>query len=271
MAVLLFFLGHHYFSLFFQTFFQHRYAAHAAFRMSKGWERFFYVITWIMQGSSYLSPRAYALMHRLHHAYADTDKDPHSPLFSKNLMDMMMKTWRYYAAVYDGSMPIEENYKKNVPDWKFMDKVGHSWASRIFWVGVYIWFYVTFATSPWMYLLIPIHMFMSPVHGAVINWYAHKYGYENFEMKNTSENLFPVDLLMLGEGYHNNHHKHASRANFGSRWHEIDPVYPFILLFDKLHIIRLNKSMPDAIMGVNRLERDAETFAAEKKDKDMVA
>src|ERR1044071_2537359 len=121
MAVLLFFLGHHYFSLFFQTFFQHRYAAHAAFRMSKGWERFFYVITWIMQGSSYLSPRAYALMHRLHHAYADTDKDPHSPSYSKNLMDMMLKTWKYYVGIYDGSIPVEPQYKKNVPDWKFMD------------------------------------------------------------------------------------------------------------------------------------------------------
>ena len=30
---------------------------------------------------------------------------------------------------------------------------------------------------------------------------------------------------MLGEGYHNNHHKFGGRANFGGvRWHEIDVV-----------------------------------------------
>jgi len=31
---------------------------------------------------------------------------------------------------------------------------------------------------------------------------------------------------MMGESYHNNHHKYGSRANFGGiRWHEIDPTY----------------------------------------------
>ena len=45
---------------------------------------------------------------------------------------------------------------------------------------------------------------------------------------------------MMGESYHNNHHKNGSRANFGGvRWHEIDPTYQVIRLLDKLHIIRL--------------------------------
>jgi stearoyl-CoA desaturase (delta-9 desaturase) len=47
------------------------------FTMSKAWEKFFYILSWIFQGSSYLSPRAYGIMHRMHHAYADTEKDPH--------------------------------------------------------------------------------------------------------------------------------------------------------------------------------------------------
>jgi Fatty-acid desaturase len=244
-AILLFFFGHHYFSLFFQTFFQHRYGAHGAVKMTKGWERFFFVCTYIMQGSSYLSPRAYAIMHRLHHAHTDTELDPHSPSYSKNLMDMMLKTWRYYADVYSEKIVVEDKYKKNVPDWRLMDRIGHSWASRIFWVAFYIGFYVAFAPSAWFYLLIPIHMFMSPVHGAIINWYAHKYGYENFEMKNTSENLLHVDFLMLGEAYHNNHHKRASSPNFGYRWYEVDPVYPVILLFSKLGIVTINKPGPE--------------------------
>lgn len=242
MAIVLFFLGHHYFSLFFQTFFQHRYAAHAAFKMSKGWERVFYVLTYIAQGSSYLSPRAYGIMHRVHHAYTDTEKDPHSPSYSKGVWDMMIKTWRIYAGIYDGSYPVEDRFKKNVPDWKRMDRIGHSWASRVFWVLVYFGFYYTYAPTPWLYLLVPIHVFMSPIHGAVINWYAHRYGYRNFRMKNTSENLFHIDLLMLGEAYHNNHHKFASRVNFGYRWHEIDPVYPVILLLEKIGVIHRNKN-----------------------------
>jgi stearoyl-CoA desaturase (delta-9 desaturase) len=151
-------------------------------------------------------------------------------------------------------MEIQPRFKKNVPDWKLIDKIGHSWASRIFWVGVYTAFYVVYAPSAWFYLLIPIHVFMSPVHGAIINWYAHKYGYENFEMKNTSENLLHVDFLMLGESYHNNHHKRASNINFGYKWHEIDPVYYAILLFKALGIVQVNKPAPEIVMADHELE-----------------
>lgn len=244
MPVLIFFLAHWYLSLFPQTFFQHRYAAHGAFKMSKGWEKFFFILTYLMQGSSYLSTRAYAVMHRMHHAYADTELDPHSPSYSTGLWDMMIKTWRTYAGIYDGSIPVEKKFTKNVPDWPLMDRIGHSWASRVVWVALYIGFYVQFATAWWMYLLIPIHIFMSPVHGAVINWFAHKFGYKNFILKNTAENLLVVDVLMLGESYHNNHHKFASNPNFGYKWHEIDPVYYIILLFGKLGIVKLAKYNP---------------------------
>jgi stearoyl-CoA desaturase (delta-9 desaturase) len=96
LVLLLFFVAHWYLSLFAQTFFLHRYAAHRMFTMSWGWERFFYVFTYVAQGSSFLSPRAYGIMHRLHHAYADTEHDPHSPGFSRNLFDMMWKTKTIY-------------------------------------------------------------------------------------------------------------------------------------------------------------------------------
>jgi len=39
-----------------------------------------------------------------------------------------------------------------------------------------------------------------------------------------------IDVLMQGESHHNNHHKRPSSTNFGNCWHEIDPVYPVILL-----------------------------------------
>ena len=80
----------------------------------------------------------------------------------------------------------------------------------------------------------------SPIHGAIINWFAHVYGYRNFEVGDTSKNFLPVDFLMMGESYHNNHHKYGSRANFGGiRWHEIDPTYQVIKVLDKLNVIKL--------------------------------
>jgi stearoyl-CoA desaturase (delta-9 desaturase) len=241
MSVLVFFITIWYLSLFSQTFFQHRYAAHGAFRMTKFWERFFFIFTYITQGSHYMSPRAYAIMHRLHHAHTDTELDPHSPNFSSNIFSMMWRTKKIYTEIYKGNTVVEEKYLKNLPEWPAFDRWASSSLSRILWGGVYIAFFVFFATSPWLYLLLPVILAMGAFHGAIINWFAHKFGYKNFKLKNTSENLFMVDVLMLGESYHNNHHKRPSSINFGYRWHEIDPIYPVILLLNWLHVITIPK------------------------------
>src|SRR5271154_7067029 len=117
MIILIFFLAHWYLSLFSQTFFQHRYAAHSAFTMSRGWERFFYLFAYVTQGSSFMSPRAYAIMHRMHHAYTDTEKDPHSPSYDDNVFKMMWRTKNIYTDILHERTPIEERFLKNVPNW----------------------------------------------------------------------------------------------------------------------------------------------------------
>lgn len=239
MPILVFFVLHWYLSLLMQTFFLHRYAAHKMFTMNAFWEKFFYWCTYLFQGSSFLSPYAYGVMHRLHHAYADTEKDPHSPSYSKNLFDMMWKTKNFYNMIVHKKDAIEEKFKRNVPYWTFMEKLGDTWMSRLGWGILYILFYVEFATEWWMYLLLPIHFLMGPVHGAIINWFAHIYGYTNFKVGDTAKNLLPIDFLMMGESYHNNHHKFGGRANFGIKWHEIDPTYPFIKLLSLFNIIKL--------------------------------
>jgi len=241
MVILIFFLSLWYASLFFQTFFQHRYAAHGAFKMNKFWERCFFIFTYIAQGSSYMSPRAYAIMHRMHHAYTDTEKDPHSPRFSKNLFSMMWRTRNIYKSIFQEKFDVEPQFSKNLPDWKWFEKWANSTPSRVLWAVIYLAIFICFASSAWLFLLFPIVLSMGAFHGAVINWFAHKYGYTNFRLKNTSQNLFSVDILMLGESYHNNHHKHPSSVNFGKRWHEVDPVYPCIRFLNWLHVITIVK------------------------------
>jgi len=208
--------------------------------MSKAWERFFFIVAYITQGSSYMSPRVYAIMHRIHHAYTDTEHDPHSPSYDKNLFTMMWRTSTTYVNIMYGHVKVEDRFTKNVPDWRWLDRWGNTWWSRILWTAFYVWFYITFAPSPWLYLLIPVHVAMGPVHGVIINWFAHKYGDVNFETDNTSKNLFKVDLLMMGEGYHNNHHKYPSRSNFAARKGEFDPTYPLIALLKRCRIIKLS-------------------------------
>ena len=79
---------------------------------------------------------------------------------------------------------------------------------------------------------------MAPVHGAIINWFGHVYGYVNFKMKNTGKNLFPFDFLMMGEGYH----KNGNNANFGLKWHEIDFTFLIIKALDTFGFISLKKN-----------------------------
>lgn len=239
-VILAFFVAHWYLSLFFQTFFLHRYAAHKAFTMSKTTEKVFFVLTWIFQGSNYLSPYGYGVMHRLHHAYADTPDDPHSPTYDETIFKMMWKTKTIYSGITNGEFEVEEKFKKGVPRWDSFDKFARSWVSRLMWGTIYTLVYIQFATVWWLWLFLPMQYLLSPIHGAIINWFAHKYGYVNFKVSDTSKNFLPFDFLMMGESYHNNHHKHGSRANFGGfRWHEIDPTYLVIRLLDKVGVIKL--------------------------------
>jgi len=215
--------------------------------MNKFWERAFFILSYITQGSSYMSPRAYAIMHRMHHAYTDTEQDPHSPSFSKNIFAMMWRTRNIYVKIFEGTMEIEPRFLKNLPGWPAFDRWANSTMSRLLWALVYVAIFVVYAHSPWVYLLLPVVLSMGAFHGAVINWFAHKYGYRNFRLRNTSENLFTVDFLMLGESYHNNHHKYPSSPNFGVRWHEVDPMYPVIRFLSWLHIIHLPKLVPHPV------------------------
>jgi stearoyl-CoA desaturase (Delta-9 desaturase) len=243
MALFLFFIGIWYTSLFFQTFFQHRYAAHRAFTMSKGWERVFFILTYIFQGPSYLSPRTYAIMHRIHHAYTDTEQDPHSPSFSKNIFSMMWRTWKIYAGIDNGTIAVEERFTRQLPDWPAFDKWASSSLSRSLWAIIYTLVFIWLAPNLWYLFLLPFTFIMGPLHGAVVNWFAHKYGYINYKLKNTATNLLFIDFLMMGESYHNNHHKHPSDINFGKRWHELDPTYPVIKLLAWCKVIKLEKQV----------------------------
>jgi stearoyl-CoA desaturase (delta-9 desaturase) len=243
MTIILFIIILWYSGLFFQTFFLHRYAAHQSFNISRLGEKLCYVFTFITQGSNYLSPYAYGVMHRMHHAYADTEKDPHSPKYDPSLFAMMWRTKNIFSDILARRVAVEEKFTKNVPQWNTFDRFASSWFARLSWGVGYTLFFYFFATAWWQWLLLPVAYFMAPIHGVIINWFAHKYGYRNFKVSDTSRNLLHFDWLMMGEAYHNNHHKYGSRPNFGGiRWHEIDVTYIIMVLLDKIGLIKLKRA-----------------------------
>lgn len=209
--------------------------------MRKGWEKVFYMLSFLFQGSSYLSPRAYAIMHRMHHAFADTSEDPHSPRYDANPFDMMWRTRTVYNRIFERVTKVDPKFLKDLPDWAAFDKFASHSIIRLLWIAAYILVYILLDAHWWLFPLIAIHAVMGPFHGVIINWFAHSIGYINFRMKDTSRNLFPVDLLMWGEGLHNNHHKFSGRANFGVRKFEFDPLYPIIRLLAWAGVVQLRR------------------------------
>jgi stearoyl-CoA desaturase (Delta-9 desaturase) len=241
MAIPIFIISHWFLSLFSQTFFLHRYGAHRMFTMNPFWEKTSYIMTFIFQGSSFLNPRAYAVLHRWHHAFSDTDKDPHSPVFFKNIFSMMKFTYKVYSDVLESRISVEPRFLAHLIEWKWLDWLGNQWFMRILWGTAYVMFYFFFipAGCEWMYILLPVHFLMGPIHGAIVNWCGHKYGYTNYDNRDHSKNTFWWDFFLLGELFQNNHHKYPMRTNFATRWFELDGAYPVIRLLSLLKIIKM--------------------------------
>jgi stearoyl-CoA desaturase (delta-9 desaturase) len=211
------------------------------FKMELFWERFFYLVLLISQGSSFLNPRAYAILHRMHHAYSDTEKDPHSPHFFKDVFGMMIATKNMYMNYLQFKIQPEPAFQGNYPEWPIVDKIGNSWAWRIACGLFYIGFYVAFANHWWMFILLPVHFLMGPLHGAIVNWCGHKYGYSNHDNDDHSKNSLPWDFLLMGELFQNNHHKKPNSPNFATKWWEFDPTYPVMKVLHWVRIIKIRK------------------------------
>ena len=237
MVVFIFLFLHWYLSLFFQTVFLHRYASHNMFKLSPIIEKIFFFLTFLFQGSSFLQPAAYGVMHRRHHAFADTPKDPHSPIYNNSILSFNWTTVVEYRRLVEEFKWGERN-EKDLPRWPIMERIAESPFTRITFIFLYFLFYLKYSTETWQYSLLSVHILMGPIHGFIVNWFGHKIGYRNFnKLKDNSKNTLPLDILMMGELYQNNHHKYPNNLNFSCKWYEIDFGYWSTRMLRKLRII----------------------------------
>ena len=134
-------------------------------------------------------------------------------------------------------------------------------ARRRGWRG-YTAFYFAFATQWWMWALLPFHFVMGPVHGAIVNWCGHKYGYRNFNSDDVSRNMLFVDVLTMGELFQNNHHKFGMSPNFAVRAFELDPTFQIIKVLVKLGVVDITGSQvtrwkPEDAVAIRKARREA--------------
>jgi|SRR5690242_1132255 stearoyl-CoA desaturase (delta-9 desaturase) len=238
MTIPVFFTLHWYVAYFLQALFHHRYAAHNHVTMSAISEKMFFICCFLVHGSSYMSPYVYGIMHRVHHKHADEPLDPHSPHIEPNFFRLMLLTRNNYQKFFHSKIIVGESMKKNLPEWNSFEKLVHNWFTRSCWIIGYTCIYIVFATDWWMFLLLPITISMAAFQGNVVNWWAHKFGYSNYRLANSSKNMMPVDVFFIGDAYHNNHHKFPGKVKNSHRWFETDLIFHIMNCMHYLHIIR---------------------------------
>lgn len=170
--------------------------------------------------------------HRIHHAFTETEKDPHSPRGGT--------FWAHMGWIFQGTAQnqTEETQWRYAPD-LMKDKV-HVFMSSYYWVTPIIAAVILFAIGGFSMVLWGI--FLRQVIGWHSTWLVnsatHLWGTRRFETKDDSRNNGLIAALTFGEGWHNNHHANPRSAKHGLTWYEFDVNWLQIKALEKIGLAK---------------------------------
>lgn len=198
----------------------HRYYSHKSFEFRYPFLKHFFTVIAVLAGRG--SPLGWVYLHRQHHAYSDTDKDPHSPKY----LGYKLFGFSHYKK--------QEEHKMQVFLVKDMMSKTQLFIHK--WYILIISAFTIFLGSISIELLYfgwVLPALLIQLSQSNFNYFGHTYGYINHTTPDDSKNnmfLFPI---ILGEAWHNNHHGDPKNATTTVRRFEIDPVYWFIKLIKR--------------------------------------
>jgi stearoyl-CoA desaturase (Delta-9 desaturase) len=153
----------------------------------------------------------WAATHTKHHAQADREGDPHSPMegFFHSHIGWMFKDREADPTVYARHLLTD-------PMVLFV--------SRTFFVWVGLSLLLPFVLGGWSGLLWGglVRIFLTHHITWSVNSVCHTFGRRAFETTDRSRNEWMVGLLAFGEGWHNNHHAFPRSAFHGLHWWQVD-------------------------------------------------
>ena len=185
----------------------HRYYSHKSFKAGK-WFEYAVNILGIFSGAG--PAMTWAGTHRQHHAYSDTENDPHSHSI-KGKWSVYVNTWGY-------GFKIKRRFIKRL----LSDPLLRWFYNHYFKLNVIIIVLFTIIDP-----MLMIFGYAMPVvfafHGyGLLNILGHKGAQPN--------NNWVANILTAGEGWHENHHKRAGDYRIGREWWQFDPTKWFIKL-----------------------------------------
>ncbi len=151
-------------------------------------------------------------VHREHHRYTDTEKDPHSPYFKSRL--------RIHFLSYFNSFKIQ--YATDLIRTK-----EHVFFAKYYWHFNGIILLLLFLIDPsWLSFWIAV-LGINIIKMHTINSLSHNTPKFLIPIANTDTSSNSILLALLninsGEAWHKNHHQDPKNWNFGRKWYEIDP------------------------------------------------
>jgi stearoyl-CoA desaturase (Delta-9 desaturase) len=195
------------------TVFYHRGLAHRAVRWSPRVE------DWIARYGIWLTgldAKGWVCMHRMHHAFSDTERDPHSPQY-QGLFGVYLGQLKSYERVLRALARGDEAVVRHVRDLTFKT----SWLNRHhLWLLPYalhlaIGLVLAIPSGSWLLGAAYFVGIMShPIQGWIVNSLGHAVGHRNFDTPDNSRNNAFAAWLIMGEGLQNNHHRYPSSARF---------------------------------------------------------
>jgi len=184
----------------------HRYWSHKSFEFKWPWLKWLFTFFALVLGRG--SVIGWVHLHREHHAYSDTEKDPTYP------------SWKVF-------FPHIKNYSGKVKKFIVRDLLNRE--------QYLINEYYVLIVLAWILLLslidirFAIYFWFVPafISHTVLNsftYFGHKVGYKNYQHRDESRNLWVFGILLWGEGWHNNHHKDVRNFSMQHHWWEIDLI-----------------------------------------------
>ncbi len=231
------------------TLYLHRCQAHRAITLHPWVSHIFRFWLWFTTGQT---TREWVSVHRKHHAFTETENDPHSPHVHGIRKVLLEGAELYRVSAVDPQ--VSEEYGHGTPD----DWLENNIYKRYTNVGIgtclviYVLLFGPIGLTYWA-----IHMAWIPFFAAgLVNGAGHYWGYRNFEPQDGSTNLINIGLIIGGEELHNNHHAYPSSARFSVHWWEFDIGWMYIRLLSAVGLAEVKKVAPRPKQNSSLAEKD---------------
>lgn len=207
----------------------HRLLTHRGFKTPRWLERTLAVFGTLAMQSG---PVTWVTTHRLHHAFTDTDRDPHSP---RNGVFWSHIGWILRGTAQNNSLDTMKRYSPDLMRDPFLVKL-----DKYYWLSNAVVALGLFAIGGFSMVLWAV--FLRTVFGWHCTWLVnsatHLWGGRRFETRDDSRNNAFVAALTWGEGWHNNHHAYPRSARHGLRWYEFDINWIQLKVLEKVGLAR---------------------------------